>query len=151
MLKLTEMILEGSDPVLVQYVQIASFDNTVSASMTLGLLQENELDCHLRDDYIITIDPLLNPAIGGIKLMVADWQAEKAQALIREAAQLYINTIPCPACKKKALVLEEKYTLPASIWAKIKNRLLYGQESIFSRKYHCQDCGHVFTELPDQF
>jgi hypothetical protein len=36
----------------------------------MGMLQEAGINCHLQDEYTITIDPLLNYAVGGMKLMV---------------------------------------------------------------------------------
>jgi hypothetical protein len=81
-----EMILEDNKPVVATYIQVASYDNNVSAAMALGLLKQNKINCHLRDEYIINIDPLLNPAIGGIKLMVASTDADEAAAIIRAAA-----------------------------------------------------------------
>ncbi len=128
--------------------QIASYDNYVLANMTLGLLQENEINCHLKDEYIITIDPLLNPAVGGIKLFVADVDFEKAQRVIQEAESAYIAEIPCPVCKNNSLIVEEKTTLPASFWQRAKNQVLFGQSSTYSKLYKCEHCKSIFTELP---
>ena len=97
---------------MMNFKQIASYDNFMLANMTLGLLQENEINCHLKDEHIVTIDPLLNPAVGGIKLMVDEADFDKAQELIKEAEDAYIRDIPCPNCKSNSLVIEEKINKP---------------------------------------
>ena len=70
------------------------------ANMTLGLLQENNINCHLKDENIVMIDPFLSPAVGGIKLMVADVQFDRAVDIIKEAEDIYIKQIPCTVCNK---------------------------------------------------
>ena len=136
---------------MTNFKQIASFDNFMLANMTLGLLQENEINCHLKDENIVTIDPFLNPAVGGIKLMVDDKDYDKAVALIKEAAAAYLKDIPCPYCKNHALAVEEKIDIPGSFWGKLKNRIAYGQESTYSKKYRCQVCKSLIEELPASF
>ena len=130
------------------FKQIASFDNYLVANMTLGLLQENNINCHLVDEHIVTIDPLLNPAVGGIKLVVAEAQFNRAQELIKDAETKYVASIPCPVCKQLRLVVEEKTNKPTSFWGKLKNKLAYGQESTYYKKYKCGQCGSLFDELP---
>ncbi|HSN60077.1 MAG TPA: DUF2007 domain-containing protein [Ferruginibacter sp.] len=136
---------------MMNFKQIASYDNFMLANMTLGLLQENEINCHLKDEHIVTIDPLLNPAVGGIKLMVDEADFDKAQELIKEAEDAYIRDIPCPNCKSNSLVLEEKINKPDNFWDKLKNQIAYGQSETYSKKYRCQNCKNLFSELPPSF
>ena len=135
----------------MSFKQIASYDNFMLANMTLGLLQENEINCHLKDEHIVTIDPLLNPAVGGIKLMVDEADFDKAQELIKEAEEAYIRDIPCPNCKNNSLVIEEKINKPDKFWDKLKNQIAYGQSETYSKKYRCQNCKSLFSELPLSF
>ena len=66
----------------MNFVHLRSFDNYVNANIQLGMLQEAGINCHLQDEYIITIDPYLAPAIGGMKLMVHETQVQRAMALL---------------------------------------------------------------------
>jgi hypothetical protein len=68
----------------MNYIQLRSFDNYINANIQLGMLQNEGINCHLLDEYIITIDPLLSPAIGGMKLMVHETQAQRAMKLLEE-------------------------------------------------------------------
>lgn len=135
----------------MEYKQIAAYDNYFSANLRLGMLQENEINCHLKDEYIVTIDPLLNPAIGGIKLMVAIRDFEKAKETIRQAEADYISSIPCPGCKSLSLIAEEKVNDPQTLWGRIKNQIAFGQAKTESILYKCNNCGSVYTELPLTF
>lgn len=132
----------------MNFIQVASYDNYMSANMTLGMLQENDINCHLKDEYIVTIDPLLNPAVGGIKLMVAEGQQERAQQILKEAEVEYMKTIPCPNCQNFTLSAEEKINRPQSFWGKLKNQIAYGQEETHSKIYRCSNCKSIFSELP---
>jgi DNA-directed RNA polymerase subunit RPC12/RpoP len=121
------------------------------ANMTLGLLQENEINCHLKDENIVTIDPLLNPAVGGIKLLVAETDFESALGLIKDAETAYLKDITCPYCKKSGLTAEEKINKPETFWGKLKNQIAYGQTETYSKKYRCQHCKSIMNELPLSF
>ncbi len=135
----------------MSFIQIASFDNYLLANMTLGLLEENSINCHLKDENIVTIDPLLNPAVGGIKLMVHEAQEARAIELIKEAETAYLDEISCPYCHKKGIKAEEKTDTPKTLMGILKNKILYGQTSLYSKKYRCKNCNSQFTELPSSF
>lgn len=132
----------------MNFKQIASYDNYMLANMTLGLLEENFINCHLKDEHIVTIDPLLNPAVGGIKLMVAEDQYDRATELIAKAEQDYLSEKTCPKCNSNSLIIEEKTDLPADFWGKLKNRVFYGQEATYSKKYRCTNCKALYDEVP---
>jgi Putative prokaryotic signal transducing protein len=132
----------------MEFKLLASFDNYLLANMTLGMLQENDINCHLKDEYIVTTDPLLNAAVGGIKIMVEESQFARAQELLKEAEAGYLATIPCPNCSHLTLEAEEKVNQPGTFWGKVKNMIAYGQESTHKKIYRCSNCQSVFTDLP---
>jgi Putative prokaryotic signal transducing protein len=70
----------------MRYVPISVYDNYIPAHIALGRLTEEYINCYLQDEYSVTIDPFLSNAIGGIKLMVAETQAERALEIL--------NTVP---------------------------------------------------------
>jgi hypothetical protein len=67
----------------MKFIQLQSFDNYIEAHMVMGNLQEENIACWLKDEYSVTIDPMLSNAIGGIKLMVAEAQAERAMEVLQ--------------------------------------------------------------------
>ena len=66
----------------MKYVLLCSFDNYIPAHIALGRLKEEFINCYLQDEYSVTIDPFLSNAIGGIKLMVAEAQTERAMDIL---------------------------------------------------------------------
>lgn len=69
----------------MDFVQLRTFDNYISAHISMTMLQDAGINCHLQDEYIITLDPFLSPALGGMKLMVYPTQAERAVELLEKA------------------------------------------------------------------
>jgi hypothetical protein len=78
----------------MKYVLLQSYDNYIRAHIAMGRLKENSINCYLRDENTVTIDPLLSNAIGGIKLMVAEDQAARALELLNTAPPAEDSTIP---------------------------------------------------------
>ncbi len=67
------------------FIQVRSYYNYINAHITLGMLQDAGINCHLTDENTITIHPFLSPAIGGMKLMVYKSQVKRAIGLLKEA------------------------------------------------------------------
>ena len=72
----------------MDFIQVRSYDNYIYAHIVLSMLQDAGINCHLKDEYTITIDPLLSPALGGIKLMVAGSQVKRALELLVETEKV---------------------------------------------------------------
>jgi len=68
----------------MNFVEVRSYDNYIEAYLMLGRLRDEFINCHLLNENSVTIDPFLSNAIGGIKIMVAETQAERALEIIKE-------------------------------------------------------------------
>lgn len=133
----------------MEFVPLRSFDNYIEANIVMSMLIASNVNCHLKDEHTITIDPLLSPALGGIKLMVHHAHAERAWELLDEAEQQYLKSIPCPVCKAHTLRIvsiskKHKCRLSALI-----SMLLNGQSVEVTKVYQCTSCGYDFKELPE--
>lgn len=135
----------------MNFKTIATYDNYLLANMTMSMFTENGIKCQLKDENIITMDPLLNAAVGGIKLLVEENDYDRALLLMKEAENDYLKDIACPICKSNALVVEEKTSNPTDFWGKLKNQVLFGQTSTYSKGYRCTNCKKHFNELPPSF
>ena len=129
----------------------ATYDNYMLANMTMGMLTENNIKCQMKDENIVTVDPLLNPAVGGIKLLVEEGDFDQAVSLMKEAESNYLNDIACPNCKSHSLIVEEKTNNPTDFWGRLKNQILFGQPSTYKKGYRCTNCKKYFAELPPSF
>ena len=67
----------------MKFLLLSSFDNYIPAHIALGKLQGEYINCYLQDENSVTIDPFLSNAIGGIKLMVAESQIERAREILK--------------------------------------------------------------------
>lgn len=131
------------------FVELRSFDNYIEANIVLNMLQHNDINCHLKDENIITIDPLLSPALGGMKLMVHEVHVERAMELIENAETEYLKTIPCPVCHAHALKIETITKTHRNKLAALASMLLNGHSLEVTRIYRCQKCGYDFKYLPN--
>ena len=133
----------------MNYIQLASFDNYITANLQLQILQEEGIQCYLKDEYTVTIDPLLSPAIGGMKLMVAESQSERALTILSDASKKYLETLACPHCGAHTIELITEITTPVGFWKKLKSIALNGQPQKVRKYYRCTSCNSVFDELND--
>ena len=83
----------------MQFVPVKSFDSYITANLWLGRLLEEGIDCYLKDEFSVTINPILSNAIGGIKLCVIESQLEAASKLIIIYENENQQTQQCPQCK----------------------------------------------------
>jgi len=132
----------------MNFIQLRSYDNYVNANMQLSMLKEEGINCYIKDEYTITIDPLLSPAIGGMKLMVDEQQIESAKQILEESDKTFLQTIPCPNCGQHAIEHIVQIKTPSGFLQKIKFMLVNGQEQEIKKYYKCASCGFKFDELP---
>ena len=130
------------------YLPIRSYDNYIAANLELALLRDSGFDCYIKDEYTVTIDPLLSPALGGMKLMVEAGGADRALEVLKASDAYYLQTVPCPFCKHPSLELVTQTTDHRSWKDKMKSMLLYGQEQMTKMFYRCSNCSHEFDTLP---
>ena len=82
----------------MQFIPVWSYDNYISAQIALGRLQEDGIDCWLKDENTVTIDPILTNAVGGIKLMVLNNQVQEALNILNGLQAAYKASLSCPGC-----------------------------------------------------
>jgi DNA-directed RNA polymerase subunit RPC12/RpoP len=124
------------------YIFLRSYGNYLEANMTLQRLQEEGINCYIKDEHTLTIDPLLIPAMGGMKLMVHEIHAQRAADLLRQYDEAYLRTIPCRRCGAKALqaLVKEKKRSKWMAWLGFKNEN--------EQYYRCTNCGLGYIMLP---
>lgn len=66
----------------MEFIPIKTFDNYIPANLLLSKMLDQDIHCYLKDEFTVTIDPILANAIGGIKLCVADTDFAKSQTTI---------------------------------------------------------------------
>lgn len=139
----------------MNFVTIASYDNYIPAHIAMGRLEEDGINCWLRDENTVTIDPILSNAIGGIKLMVAASQAERAAAILKELERQHKASITCPQCGSHNTELVSTPRKPINWISAITTFFLGDFALTIDKVNHCFDCGKEFAgtgedKIPDE-
>lgn len=127
---------------------IASFDNYFSANIMLSRMQQAGIPCFLKDEYTVTIDPILSNAIGGIKLAVPEQFATEAAAMLKQFEEEYLQSVNCPQCGSNRISQVSKKGATNFITAILT--WLFSSYAVAPEKvYQCPDCGYESENLPE--
>ena len=124
----------------MEFIPVQSFNNYVEAHIAMGNLQQQHINCWLKDEYTVTIDPILANAVGGIKLMVAKVQVPRAIEILKGVAENNKQHYACPHCGSRDIQLVESAPKKVNLFTAIISRLL-GSNTISNQSWHCFNCG----------
>ncbi len=68
-------------------VVIAEFNRVVDADLAKSRLEAAGIQAVLLDAHTVAMNPLYSPALGGVKIAVADEDAPRARAILETPAQ----------------------------------------------------------------
>lgn len=128
-------------------VSIRSFDSYFTANMVLGRLQSDGVECYLKDENTVVIDPILTNAIGGIKLMVKDSEVDLAKALLNGYDEDYRKAAICPKCNSQAFSYE-LIPKPVNFLTAVLTWTFSSYAVATEYTYRCGNCGYETRELP---
>lgn len=116
----------------------------MDAHLLMNRLESEGIECWLKDENTVTIDPLLTNAVGGIKLMVTEEDYPKALELFRQIEYDRKQQLECPNCKSHNIELVST-PRKASNWFTAIITFALGDFALTVDKVnHCFDCGHEF-------
>ncbi len=130
----------------MQFLPLQVFSNYVDAHIAMGRLSEEGIDCWLKDENMVTLDPLLTNAIGGIKLMVATDQFETAQTLLIAMESERRKRFTCPQCSSSYI---QMVTTPRKLsnWlGTLVGFLLMVFPLAANKVWHCFNCNAEFKQ-----
>ena len=130
-------------------VIIQTFDNYFKANVQLTRLRAAGIECYLKDEYVVTIDPFLSNAVGGIKLMVRKSEEHRVRKLIREMNVESDSKLLCPQCGSHKFILVPKRTTE-NLLAAISTWLFSAYAVSAENVYQCTDCGYESESLPEK-
>ncbi len=132
----------------MNFIPINSYSNYIDANIILGRLQNDGIDCWLKDENTVTINPIWTNAVGGIKLMVADADAKNATELLNQyRAEQKLQTV-CPRCGSHNVEFISTPRKPGNWFSVFIGFLLTSFAPPVETVYHCFDCKYEFI-LPD--
>jgi hypothetical protein len=128
----------------MEFIPVWSYENYIPAHIAMGFLKEQGIECWLKDENTLTLDPMLSIALGGIRLMVPKREASKALGLLKQLETEHKSKTPCPRCN----------SINTELIGSLRKRSnwLMAVLSIFTATYpvyrelvhHCFDCGYEF-------
>jgi predicted RNA-binding Zn-ribbon protein involved in translation (DUF1610 family) len=128
-------------------ITLRSFDNYFLASITLTKLQDAGVECYLKDEHTVTIDPILSNAIGGIKLVVKEQDAEEAKKILQQFDEEYLQSVKCPQCGAAAITLVSKPGVKNFVTAVLT--WVFSDYAVAAENiYQCSKCGYESKTMP---
>jgi hypothetical protein len=134
----------------MSFIPLYTFNNYIDANLRLMHMQEEGINCWLKDEHTVTIDPIISNAIGGIKLMVHESQKERAADLLRTMMNKEKLQTPCINCKSHNVEYIITNRKPANWFSAIATFLLGDFAMAPHKVYHCFDCGTEFQKSDEK-
>ncbi|CAN5298047.1 hypothetical protein BH09BAC2_BH09BAC2_04260 [soil metagenome] len=129
-------------------VILRTFDNFFKANILLTRLRDAGIECYLKDEYTVTIDPLLSNAIGGIKLIVPKHKLQEAEDMLQVFQIESERIIRCPKCGNNDFVTVPVQNNTNRI-AALVSWLFSSEEATDGDLYKCTQCGYEADTLPE--
>ena len=131
----------------METVTLRAFDNYFSANILLTRLRDAGIECYLKDEYTVTIDPLLSNALGGIKLIVKKEKLQEAIDTLHALENQEIIPPVCTLCGGKEFI--EVPVKNANNYVKgMLTWLFKGDNEVTDIFYKCANCGKETEQLP---
>lgn len=132
----------------MELVTIRTFDNYFSANILLTKLRDAGIQCYLKDEYLVTIDPFLANAVGGIKLVINKEDFDEVFALLQQFDDDYRRHAVCPKCGTHNIELIPRRTAANMITAILS--WLFSDYAVSAENiYKCSSCGYESPTLPE--
>jgi DNA-directed RNA polymerase subunit RPC12/RpoP len=133
----------------MEFVPVKTFDSYITANIWLGKLKDAGIHCYLKDEYTVTIDPILTNAIGGIKLCVDTEQLAECRELVFAFEHQNRQMQQCPKCG--SLNVEYISKPGATNWFSALLSWMLGSYAVSAGQvYHCFNCGEEFDEIKNE-
>jgi len=117
----------------------------MEAHILLGRFQDAGLTCWLKDENVVTVNPLWTDATGGIKLMVAENQLEEATNLYAQYSAEKKEAFTCPSCNSGNIEYISS-DRKAVNWLSVLLGFLFFSYALPVKTWRCFNCGIEFKE-----
>ena len=131
-------------------ITIRTFDNAIDAHLLKSKLESEGIQCYIQDENTLTLNPLWNYTVGGIKLDIDDSDIEQTESILQELEDTKLTNeegeaIHCPNCDSTDLYYGYKSMKSASgIISAIISFLLFVLPIHFASVHKCKACGTEF-------
>lgn len=131
----------------MEFIPIRTFDSYITANIWKGKFEDAGIHCYLKDEYTVTIDPILSNAVGGIKLCVSTGQLTECRELVLAIENENRQAQRCPQCGSLDVQYVSQPGNPVNWLSAITTWFLGSYAMSAKQVYHCFNCGKEFDEL----
>lgn len=134
----------------MELITIKTFDNSFDAHLLRAKLESEGIACYIFDDNLISLNPLYNFALNGIKLKINAFDKEKVIKIIYEIENSEFidekeQVIFCPKCNSKDLYSNFKSMKGfKGVLSILLSFLFFIYPLYFKRVYKCKNCEYEF-------
>ena len=134
----------------MELITLVTFDNPIEAHMVKSKLESEEITCFLFDENMVTLYPLYNNTVGGIKLKINKKDEEKARKILLEFSNAKLlddeaNPIQCPKCKSIEIYSGFKSMKGSKgVLSAIVSFFFMVFPVYYKTLYKCKSCGKEF-------
>lgn len=134
----------------MKLVTIRTFDNSVDAHIFRSKLESEGIRCYLFDDTMVSLNPIYNVALGGIKLKVGNDDAGRAREIISEIDNTPVTDetgepLTCPKCGSTDLYTGFKSVRGIKgVLGMILSFVLFVYPVYYKSVYRCKNCETEF-------
>lgn len=134
----------------MELITLKTFDNPIDVHILRARLESEDITCFIFDENIVSVNPLYNITVGGIKLKVREDQYQLALEVLKDIdGTPYTDDnekkIVCPKCNSEDI--ESGFRSVKGI-AGIVSMIISFLFTVFpiylSSKYRCNNCGTEF-------
>lgn len=130
----------------MDFILLNTYLNYIDAHIAMGVLEEHGINCWLKDENTVTINPMLTNAVGGIKLMVEKENSERAFEILQNLRREQKASLTCPQCGSHNIEFVSTPRKAANWLSALWGFLTFTVVMPVDKVYHCFDCGHEYNE-----
>jgi len=126
------------------------FDNAIDARLFSSKLESEGIACFIENESTMTLDPLLNYAVGGVPVLVEEEDYKAAVQLMDAVAKSPLvgedgKEVVCPRCKSTNIQTGFSSVDSAqSVMGLILGLMLFVVPFLNRDKYRCVNCNCIF-------
>jgi len=131
-------------------ITIKTFDNPIDAHLLKSKLESEDIVCYLFDEHTVSMNPLYNITIGGIKLKINEFDLEKARIVYDSIHDTPYtddggNAVTCPKCESTDLFTEYDTRRGVAAFFSSLIAFFFLVVPFYSKKmFKCKKCGEEF-------
>ena len=136
--------------VMDEIIIFESYYNPIEANIVKSKLDDNEVQCFLSDENSVTMNPLYNQALGGVKLHIFKRDLELARSILGadDALKAGHEEIEgaeiCPNCGSNHVAYVQATKKRFGILTVLVSFLIMIYPFHANKAHHCFDCQHEF-------